>query len=103
MRQKKRKKFFLTLILALIFWIGWILFINFYPPNSNLWVFFLLLFFAVFLTTSLIFNNSRRGFFLSFFLILFLLFRYYKIATFLNIFLLLGFFLSLEVYFSQNS
>ncbi|MGB9706597.1 MAG: hypothetical protein ACPLXP_00780 [Microgenomates group bacterium] len=101
----KRKNFLPTLVLAILFWVAWSWFVFSYPPANNflLFTFYFLLFLATFLTAALIFANSRRGFFLAAFLILFLLFRYYQIANLLNLFLLAGIFISLEVYFSSKN
>lgn len=99
---KKRRNFFPTLILALVFWVFWGWLVYSYPPNNNLLlvVFYLLLFLSVFLTSALIFANSRRGFFTAFFVILFFFFRQHQIANILNLFLLVGILISLEIYFS---
>ncbi len=101
--KKRGKNFLPTFLLAILFWVTWVWFIFSYPPANNflLFTFYCLLFLAAFLTSSLIFGNSRRGFFLACFLILFLLFRYYQIANFLNLLLVGGIFLSLEAYFSR--
>jgi len=103
-RAKVRRKNFLpTLILAILLWCVWFWFIFSFPPANNflLLTFYSLLFLATFLTAALIFANSRRGFFISLFLTIFLLFRYYEIANPLNLTLLIGIFISLEVYLSK--
>lgn len=103
MRRNKRKKLYLTLILAILFWLGWLALVFLYPPLNNFLIFsfFVLLFLALFLTASLIFKNSRRGLFLTLFIISFLLLRLFKLANLLNIIFLAGIFLSLELYFSS--
>jgi hypothetical protein len=101
--QLKRKNFLPTLILAIIFWGIWVWFIFSFPPANNflIFIFCLLLFLATFLTAALIFANSRRGLLIALFLILFLLFRYHHLANILNILILAGIFISLEIYFSK--
>jgi len=99
----KRKNFLPTLILAILLWGSWGWFIFSFPPANNflIFIFYLLLFLATFLTTALIFANSRRGLMIALFLILFLLFRHYHLANILNILILAGIFISLEIYFSK--
>jgi len=99
----KRKNFLPTLILAILFWGIWTWFIFSFPPANNflLFTFYFLLFLATFLTAALIFANSRKGLLIALFLILFLLFRYHHLANVLNILILAGIFISLEVYFSK--
>ncbi|MGB9911535.1 MAG: hypothetical protein ACPLKP_02955 [Microgenomates group bacterium] len=102
--RRKRKKIWPTLFLALIFWISWLLIVFKYPPSSDflIFLFFLLLFLALFFSGALVFKNSRRGLFLASIIIIFLLFRLYHLANFLNIFLLLAIFVTLEIYFSLS-
>jgi hypothetical protein len=100
---RRRKNFLPTLILALIFWglLAWLIYTH--PPSSNFIIiaFFILFFLALFLTSALLFANSRRGLFLALFVIIFLLFRYHHLANPLNIIILLSIFLSLEIFFSK--
>jgi len=101
---KRRKNFFPTLFLAILFWLGWGWLVYFTAPTSNvlLIAFCVLLFIAVFLAAALIFANSRRGLIAAFFVILFLLFRHYQVGNLLNLLLLLAIFIALELYFSQH-
>jgi len=96
----RRKSFFPTLLLAILFWFGWgWLVYSTAPTNSFLLIaFFFLLFMAFFLTAALVFANSRRGFLIGVGIICFLIFRYYQIGNILNVALLLGIFLCLELY-----
>ena len=100
MAVRQRKNFLPTLILALIAWLGWGWLVYRQSPSSDLLIFsfFLLLFLGLFLTSCLALANSRRGFFLTSLILLFLLFRYWQIASPLNLILLSGIFISLEVY-----
>jgi len=102
--MKRRKNFLPTLVLAMIFWGFWG-FILFKVPPSSLSVisFYLVLFLALFLSAALIFANSRRGLLLASFFIAFLMFRYFQIANWLNVGLLTGIYLSLELYFSRQN
>lgn len=101
---KRRKNFFPTLFLAILFWLSWGWLVYSTAPTSNLLLitFYLLLFIAVFLTTALIFANSRRGLITALFVVLLLLFRYYQIGNLLNLLLLLAIFIALELYLSQR-
>lgn len=98
---KRRRNFLPTLILAALFWAscGFVVFKTAPVNNLLLTTFYFLLFMATFLTSALIFANSRRGFFLASFVILFLFFRQHQIANILNLILLLGILISLEVYY----
>jgi len=100
----KRKNFLPTLILAILVWGVWLWLIFSFPPANNflLFTFYFLLFLATFLTAALIFANSRRGLLLALFLIFFLFFRYHHLANVLNILILAGIFISLEIYFSKK-
>jgi len=107
---KRRKNFFVTLILILIFWAitgGIISFIepelvkNLLIPNSY-FLFFLPLFLASFFTLSVVFTNSRRGFLASTGLILFLVFRLHELGNLLNLFLIIGLVITFEYYFTQK-
>jgi len=102
-RRLKRKNFLPTLILAIILWGVWFWFIFSFPPANNflIFIFYFLLFLATFLTTALIFANSRRGLMIALFLVLLLLFCYHHLANVLNILVLAGIFISLEAYFSK--
>ncbi|MFC1727402.1 hypothetical protein ACFL0Y_02660 [Patescibacteria group bacterium] len=102
-RVKRRKNFLPTLLLAIIFWVGfgWLTFSQ--NPSGNLIIiFFLLLFMAVFLTLALALANSRRGFLISLWLLVFLIFRYFALANLLNLVLLSGIIVGLELYLKQN-
>jgi hypothetical protein len=97
---KRRKNFLPALILALLFWglLGWLVYS--FPPANNLLIstFYLCLFLAVFLTSSLVFANSKLGSLVAFWLILFLVFRYFKIGNVLNLSLLTAIFFLLGIY-----
>jgi hypothetical protein len=104
MAFKHRKNFLPTFLIALIFWLVWGGLVFFQPPANNLVIvlFFSLLFLALFLTLSLFFANSRRGAIGAFFFTLVLIFRYNHLGNLLNLFLLAGIFLSLELYLDKR-
>lgn len=101
---RRRKNFFPTFLLAILFWLGWIFILFKVPPVSfaAMFFFYLFLFLAVFLTAALILAHSRRGFLVSLLIIFVLLFRYYQIGNLLNLFLLLTIFAALEAYFTKR-
>lgn len=104
MRFKRRKNFLPTLLLALLLWAFWFWLVFSAPPTSNLslLLFYFSLFGALFLTTALVFANSRRGFLTAAAVICFLIFRYYQLANILNLLLLFGLFLCLELYLTKR-
>jgi len=102
---KRRKNFLPALIFALIFWglWGWLVY-SFSPANNLLiLIFYLLLFLATFLTSSLIFANSKLGAIAALWLILFLIFRFFKIGNILNLSLLTVIFFLIGIYFFKSS
>src|SRR4030043_1114288 len=102
--RQRRKNFFPTLLLAILFWLGWLLVLFKVPPENLLSIlgFFSLLFATLFLTSALLFANSRRGLITALFFVLVLIFRYYQIGNFLNLMILLAIFVSLELFFSKQ-
>ena len=104
MRFKHRKNFLPTFLLAILFWSLWGWLVYFHPPANTFLIasFFGLLFLALFLTAGLVFANSQRGFLTSLFAILILIFCYHQLANLLNILLLVGIFLSLELYLDKR-
>ncbi|MCX6724782.1 MAG: hypothetical protein NTV20_01615 [Candidatus Shapirobacteria bacterium] len=101
---KRRRNFLPALILTLAFWgiLGWLVFS--FPPANNLLiiVFYLLLFLATFLTSSLVFANSKLGAIMAAWAILFLVFRYFKIGNILNLSLLTAIFFLLGIYLFKS-
>ena len=102
--RQRRKNFFPTLLLAILFWLGWLLVLFKVPPENLLSIlgFFSLLFATLFLTSALLFANSRRGLITALFFVLVLIFRYYQIGNFLNLMILLAIFVALELFFSKQ-
>lgn len=99
--MRARHNFLPALFLAVLFWISWFVVIfDFAPEIRTYFPFFLSLFFALTLTLALILANTRRAFFVSAGIIAFLILRLFELANYLNLILILSFFLSLEIYFS---
>jgi len=103
-RAKRRRNFFPALILALVFWGLWGWFVYSFPPTNNLILltFYFLLFLAIFLTSALIFANSRLGILTALWFIFLLIFRYSKIGNALNIALLTGIFFLFGIYLKSK-
>lgn len=103
--MKKEKNFFPTLILAMIFWglWGWVIYSLAPTNNLVLIAFYLLLFLAAFLTSALIFANSKIGAIIALLLVLILNFLYFKIGNILNLSLLTAIFLLLVIYLKSKS
>jgi hypothetical protein len=101
---KRRRNFFPALLLALLFWLFWGGLVYFLAPDNEavLIGFYFLLFMACFLTASLIFANSRRGLITALGVIAFLLLRSYQLGNLLNIGLLLGILISLNLYLAKH-
>jgi hypothetical protein len=104
MRFKHRRNFLPALILACLFWTALTLVIFNTSPEEkfSLLVFFCTLFGALTLTLALLFGNTRRAFLLTLGVIIFLVFRLLEMANTLNLILLFGTLLSLEIYFSRG-
>lgn len=100
----KRKNFLPTLLVALLFWLGLALLVIFTAPTSPLILttFYLLLFISLFLTLSLLLANSRHGFLLTLGMVVFLLLRQLNIDYLLNLVLLAGILISLELYLRKR-
>lgn len=97
------KNFLPALIIALTAWTGLIILVVYTSPSTFLLAtFYLLLFLALFLTFSLVLANSRRGFLLAFGVVVFLVLRFFNIAHFLNLILLAGILISLELYLRKK-
>lgn len=95
-----------SLLAALFLWTAWLLVFLFFPPEAFLapFLFLILTFFAVFLTSALLFANTRRGFLIGIGVLFLAILNYYKVGNYLNIILITGILLSVEYYFaSQNT
>lgn len=68
-----------------------------------IYVFFAVLFFALLFTFSTLLANTRRGFIFSFASTLFLLLRYFGVGNLLNLGLIFGIALALEIYYTSST
>lgn len=102
--RQRRKNFFPTLLLSILFWLGWGFILFKVPPDNLLSIFgfFSFFFMALFLTSALFLANSRRGLMTAIFFVLVLIFRYYQIGNLLNLIILLAIFVALELFFSKQ-
>lgn len=102
LRQKiilKRKNFLPTLIILFLLLASLTMIIYFTEPNGFfILLFFLNLFLFLFLISALILANSRRGVLVSLCLVAFLLFKMYGVGNILNLLLLLGLVIIIEIY-----
>jgi len=118
MPLKRRRNFLLTFILNLLLWLLWFYVVFNISPDQHflflifnssfkipisLILFFLTLTFSLTLTLAFIFSNTRKGFLTSLFIVGFLLLRLIKQAYPLNILLLMGIIVCLELYFSRKN
>jgi hypothetical protein len=109
--MRKRKNFFITLVLILLFWTLQFFIIFFVEPKSikDLLIpdaylpFFINLFLALFLTSAVLFANSRRGLFISLGVITFLYLRLFGLGNILNLFLIVSIIFVLELYFKKQN
>jgi hypothetical protein len=101
--SRRRKNFLPTLLLTIIFWLLWGGLVYLFAPTNNILLiaFFLLLFLACFLTLALILANSRRGFIAALGIISFLILRFYQLGNILNLILLGGILITLDLYFAK--
>lgn len=102
--RKSRKNFLPTLLLAILFWLLWGGLVYFRSPENNLLlaVFFCLLFLASFLTSALILANSRQGFIIALGIIFFLILRLFQLGNILNLILMVGVLISLNLYLASR-
>jgi hypothetical protein len=102
--RKRRKNFFPTLFVIALLWIGLAFEIVFVDPDifGALPSFFILFFLALLFTLSTLFLDTRRGFMISLAALLFLLLRYFGVGNIVNLILLAGIVIAVEVYFSRN-
>ena len=106
-RQKKikeRKNFLSSFILTMFLWIILAGIVVFVDPHLNwsLPVFYISLFVTCLFTFSLLFKNSRRGLIVSLLVTLFLLLRFFGIGNIINLILLIGLAITVEVFFSKK-
>ncbi len=100
----KRKNFLPSLIANLLLWASLGFIIYFLDPFSfgAIFLFFIVLFLSLLFTTALIFGNTRRGLLLSIIIALFLLLRYFGIGNILNLILIIGLGVTIELYLGRK-
>jgi len=100
----RRKNFLPLLSLTVILWVLLIALVYFTDPVKSvfIYVFFFITFFALFFTFSLILVNKRRGVLTAAGLTIFLILRYFGIGNLLNLLLITGIFISLELYYLRH-
>ena len=114
---KHRRNFLPTFIFNVLLWLSWFYVVFFLSPEKSLQfsvfslqssipivflLFFLTLSLSLSLTFAFLFSSTRRGFFLSLLICGFLLLRLIKQAHVLNLILLGGILICLEMYFSRR-
>jgi hypothetical protein len=102
--MRKRKNFFPAFLLTILSWLLLSYLVLFTAPDSLILIsiFYFLVLTSFFLTFSLILANSRQGLMLSLFLIILALLKQIKILNIINFAILLGIFISLEIYFANH-
>ena len=106
-RQKlvrDRKNFFPTLAVTILLWIFIFALVYFIEPDIPLIMplFFILVFLAFLFTFSTALANSRRGLVLSAAVTIFLFLRYLGVGNVINLILIVGIVISLEVYYYKR-
>ncbi|MCH7640609.1 hypothetical protein IID22_00200 [Patescibacteria group bacterium] len=103
-KVKRRRNFFPTLIVIFLFWGLSAALVYFVDPFTfgAVPLFFLAIFFALFFTFSTLFFNTRRGLITTVALTLFLLLRYLGIGNILNLLLLAGVGISIDLYITKK-
>lgn len=93
-----------ALLVALFLWIVWAIIFLSVPPEGLLIpsLFLLVTFLAVFLSTALLFANTRRGVLAASGVVIFMILNFYGVGNYLNAILLMGLLLALEYYLSAN-
>jgi len=107
LRQKAardRKNFFPTLAITILLWIIIFSLVYFVEPDKAFVVplFFILIFLAFLFTFSTALASSRRGLILSSAVTIFLFLRYLGVGNIINLLLIAGIAISLEVYYSKR-
>jgi hypothetical protein len=100
---KTRKNFFPTLVVTLLLWLSLGALIYFVEPDTPgvVPLFFVNAFFALLFSFSTLLGNSRRGLITAIGITTFLILRYFGVGNIINMFLILGATLSIELYFTK--
>lgn len=102
---KIKKDFLPTILLIVGLWILLFLMIFFVDPTSSIivYVFLVILSLAIFLTSSLVLKNKRRGLIITLSIITYLTISYLGLGNILNLILVFGSALAFEIYFSTRA
>ena len=102
---KLRKNILPTFAITALLWIALVSMIYFIDPQQKgaVLLFFVITFFTLFFTLSIIFINSRRGLISSLGIMVFLALRYFGLGNLLNLFLVIGICIALEIYLVRES
>jgi hypothetical protein len=100
----KRKNFLPALVFTLLLWLSVAGIIYFIDPHTFgiLPLFFVLVFIALLFSFSIILSHTRRGFLTAFGLTLFLILRYFGVGNILNLLLISGIIIAIELYFFKR-
>lgn len=92
-------------ILISFIWIAIIGLVYFIDPSTTgaVPLFFSLVISGLYLLFSLVLSNSRRGFIISLGITSFLILRYFGLGNFLNLILIAGVLIALEMYFLKSN
>jgi len=107
-RQKKvklRKNFLPTLFITILLWLLLAVFVNSVNPFSFgvVFLFLVLVFLALFFTFAFLFTSTKRAVVYSIAAIIFLVLRYFGIGNVLNLLIIIGLIITIEIYFFKKS
>src|SRR3989344_5380812 len=109
--MRRKKRLIPTLILTVILWAALGYFVYSFSPNTPLplpilidpkIIFFLMLFLALFLSFSLLFNNTRRGILLALGIVSIVLLRFFQLFHALYIVFVISILITIEIYFLKR-
>lgn len=102
--RRKRKNFLPTLFVTILLWAALAFEVFFIEPSGfgTLPLFFALFFLAAIFTFSTLFLNTRRGFVIALGALVFLVLRYFGVGNIVNLLLLTGIVIAIEVFFAKD-
>lgn len=103
--KKFRKSFLPTFVITVLLWTGTFGIVYFIDPYKKgaIPLVFTAILFALFFTLSIVFMNSRRGFLTATAITVFIILRYFGIGNLLNLFLIAGISVAMDIYFSKQN
>lgn len=110
-KVRRRKNFFITLLLIIFFWCTFGFMIYFIEPEAikdfilpdSYFLFFLNLALALFFTFAILFSHSRRGLLITFGVIIFLILRLNRLDNTFITLLIIASLSTLEYYFTRRN